>query len=77
MLLYADDIILIASDELKLQRMLDTLGEYCKAWRLTINPNKSKIVHFRRKSCPGSTRQFHCDNKAIDIVSSNKYLGLI
>ena len=77
MLLYADDIILIASDEHKLQRMLDALDEYCKTWRLTINPNKSKIVHFRRKSCPTSTRQFHCGNKAIEIVSSYKYLGLV
>ena len=58
MLLYADDIILIASDEHKLQRMLDALDEYCKTWRLTINPNKSKIVHFRRNSCPRSTQQF-------------------
>ena len=30
-----------------------------------------------RKSCPRSTQQFHCDNKAIEIVSSYKYLGLI
>ena len=78
MLLYADDIILIASDEHKLQRMLDALNEYCKTcMRLTINPNKSKIVHFRRKSCPRSTQQFHCGNKAIEIVSSYKYLGLV
>ena len=77
MFLYADDIILIASDGHKLQRMLDALDEYCKTWRLTINPNKSKIVHFRRKSCPRSTQQFHCGNKAIEIVSSYKYLGLV
>ena len=42
MLLYADDIILIARDEHKLQRMLDTLDEYCKTWRLTINHNKTQ-----------------------------------
>ena len=77
MLLYADDIILIASDEHKLQRMLDALDENCKTWRLTINPNKSKIVHFRRKSCPRSTQQFHCGNKAIEIVNSYEYLGLV
>ena len=69
MLLYADDIILIASDEHKLQRMLDALDEYCKTWRLTINSNKSKIVHFHRKSCPRSTQQFHCGNKAIEMLT--------
>ena len=77
MLLYADDIILIASDEHKLQRMLDVLDEYCKTWRPIINPHKSKIVHFHRKSCPRSTQQFHCGTKAIEIVSSYKYLGLV
>ena len=77
MLLCADDIILIASDEHKLQRMLDALGEYCKTWRLTINTNKSKIAHFRRKSCPRSTQQFHCGNKSIEIVSSHNYLGIV
>ena len=77
MLLYADDIILIASDDHKLQRMLDALDEYCKTWRLTINPNKSKIVHFHRASCPRSTQQFNCGNKTIEIVSSYKYLSLV
>ena len=75
--LYADDIILIASDEHKLQGMLDVLDEYCKTWKLTINHNESKIVHFRRKSFPRSTQQFHCGSKAIEFVSSCKYLGLV
>ena len=77
MLLYADDIILIASDEHKLQGMLDVLDEYCKTWKLTINPNESKIVHFHRKSFARSTQQFHCGNKAIEFVSRYKYLGLV
>ena len=77
MLLYADDIILIASDEHKLQCMLDVLDEYCKTWRLAINPKKSKIVHFHRRSCHRSTQQFHCGNKSIEIVSSYKCLDLV
>ena len=70
MLSYADDIVLIANDEHKLQRMLDVLDEYCKTWRLTINPNKSKIVHFHQKSCPRSTQQFHCAIKLLKLLAA-------
>ena len=69
MLLYADDIILIVSDEHKLQRMLDVLDEYCKTWRLTINPNISKIVHFRRKSCLDPHNNFTVAIKLLKLLA--------
>ena len=49
MLLYADDIVLIAGSESNLQKMLDHVSEWCKKWQLRINPNKTQIVHFRGK----------------------------
>ena len=36
-LLYADDIGLIAPDELKLQQMLDVVTSWCSEWKLHIN----------------------------------------
>ena len=48
-LLYADDIALISPTERGLQDMLNTVDSWCKKWRLQINPNKSKVVHFRKK----------------------------
>ena len=36
-LLYADDIALIAPNELKLQRMLDVVTSWCSEWKLHIN----------------------------------------
>lgn len=44
-LLYADDIALIAPDEISLQKMLDEVGEWCKRWRLIVNKEKTKILH--------------------------------
>ena len=48
LLMYADDIVLIADSELKLQNMLNTLHDWCKRWRVLINSSKSKCVHFRK-----------------------------
>ena len=49
-LLYADDIVLLSDNEQKLQTMLDCLNDWCHAWGLTINFNKSKAMHFRTPS---------------------------
>ena len=49
-LLYADDMVLLSSNEQDLQCMLDLLYEYCRSWKMLLNFNKSKIVHFRPKS---------------------------
>ena len=46
-LLYADDIALIAPDKNSLHAMLDTVDLWCKRWRLTINTEKTKILHLR------------------------------
>ena len=51
-LLYADDIVLIAPDERKLQLMLEFVSSWCKKWRMAVNTDKTHVVHFRpaRKS---------------------------
>ena len=46
-LLYADDIAILASTPEELQLMLDTIHMWLKNWRLTLNGKKSKVVHFR------------------------------
>lgn len=53
-LLYADDVALLAENEEDLQRMLDVLQSHawCSRWQLHINCEKSRVVHFR-----DSTRQ--------------------
>ena len=42
-LLYADDIVLLAENELNLQRQLDILNTWCKKWRLNVNLTKVKL----------------------------------
>ena len=76
-LLYADDIVLLSSNEEDLQCMLDLLYEYCRSWKMLLNFDKSKIVYFRPKSFLQTAYQFHCGSESIEVVSQYKYLGLI
>ena len=40
-LLYADDIALIAPNEENLQTMLDCVNSWCLKWRMSLNENKT------------------------------------
>ena len=44
-LLYADDVVLLAESESDLQIMLDVLSNWCKKWRLDINDTKTQVIH--------------------------------
>lgn len=74
-LLYADDTVLFAENEEELQQLLNKFYIYCSRWKLTVNPEKSKIVIF-------GDRFRHHDNisfngQPIEIVDCFKYLGVI
>ena len=75
-LLYADDIALIDPDADSLQLMLDKLHDWCSRWRLTINSDKTKIVHFRPLNVQTCNKQFSCGNLDIEVTDKYKYLGL-
>ena len=44
MLLYADDIILVANDARDLQRMIDMFDNWCKWRSLCVNPYTTKVM---------------------------------
>ena len=75
-LLYADDIALIAPDEQSLQNMLCVLTDWCSSWKLSVNPDKTKVVHFRPQSCDKTDFNFRCSNFDITTTDSYKYLGI-
>jgi len=77
LLLYADDIVLLAENESDIQSMLNVVHEWCTKWSMQLNTSKTKIVHFRPPSVARSSFQFMCGKNAIDVVADYKYLGLI
>ena len=75
-LLFADDIALISDTPESLQTMLDTLSNWCYKWRLSVNVDKTKVMHFRPPSVSKTSYNFTCAGLPIDVTDSYKYLGL-
>ena len=57
-LLYVDDIVLLAENEVNLQLMLSTLEKWCRDWKLDVNLKKSNVIHFRKKNLPETLFKF-------------------
>ena len=72
-IMYADDIVLIAESSEKLQAMIDSLNQYCLLNKLEVNTAKTKSMVFHRGRCPRSS--FTYAGNEIEIVKSFKYLG--
>ena len=50
LLMYADDIAFVANDEDNFQDMMNVLNDCCTMWDVTVNLDKSQIMHFRSAS---------------------------
>ena len=75
-LLFADDIVLLAPSEACLQTMLNAVHMWSNKWRLDVNMSKSNIIHFRNKNTQITDYQFVCGQHDILLSSKYKYLGL-
>lgn len=78
LLLYADDLVLLAEYPATLQRMINKLEEYCLAWGLTVNISKSQIMIVREEN---RGRYANCEKwtygrQSIEIVKEYYYLGV-
>ena len=76
-LVFADDIVLIGDSENKLQAMLSHVQVWCKKWRLSVNKDKTKVVHFRNRRKKETGFKFMFDGDEIEKVSQYKYLGVV
>ena len=75
-LMYADDIILLSESASGLANQLRIVSEFCQAWKLSVNTDKSKIMIFEaRKS--NNTHNFMINSQNLEQVYSYKYLGVI
>ena len=76
-LLYADDLVLVASSEGELQALLQELNVWCQNNGIKINEQKSNVIHFRPKSIPQSDHIFKCGDKCLKTVKQYIYLGIL
>jgi len=76
-LLYADDIVLVAPNEIKLQEMLNYVSDWCAKWKMSVNTEKTQIVHFRPRNTPQSSYNFLYEGNNLEVVKQYKYLGIL
>ena len=76
LLLYADDTIIMAESAEELQSALQALDDYCKAWSLTVNIDKTKVVNFSRGKVTKHPT-FKLGENVIEVVGEYVYLGVI
>ena len=72
-LLYADDMALLAPSLKGLQKLLFATETYCKKWDIMLNPKKTKNMSFGKKH---DLPQLELDGKGIDWVDTWSYLGV-
>jgi hypothetical protein len=77
LLLYADDMVMMANNINDLQQMLNNLKEYTSNWSLTVNVSKTKMLIFRNGGHVNNDEKFFYNGKKVDIVSEFSYLGLL
>ena len=76
-LIFADDIALLAENEQDLQTMLNCVHSWCDKWRMAVNLDKTKVMHFRYKRKQITKYCFTYENSQIEIVNRYEYLGML
>ena len=75
-LMYADDIVLLAENEADLQSLLLIVEKWCKEWRLEVNLTKTNILHVRNKRKLQSKFVFLFNNRPVIYCKYYTYLGV-
>ena len=79
-IMFTDDLVLLAETSEGLQQSLSALYHYCHSWQFSWQlTDKSKVMIFSKTSRTYSTSNltFFVGERKIEIVSSIKYLGLV
>jgi hypothetical protein len=76
MLLFADDMVLLAKSPRGLQLKINVLRKYFEQLGLTINVEETKVIVFRRGGRMLSGLQFKYGQEIIELVNEYVYLGV-
>lgn len=74
-LLFADDITLLATTPLGLQNQLNCLKECCSNLRMEVNKEKTKVMVFRKGGYLGEHEKWYYDGCLLEVVNEYCYLG--
>ena len=76
-LMYADDIVLLSNSAGGLQKLLNSLLQFCQRWNLKVNVAETKVIIFTKSGKVHKGFSFTYDGQTVEIVSEYKYLGII
>lgn len=77
-ILYADDTVILAENEIDLQQQLDALYEYCRENQLMVNASKTKVMVFARsKARLKNIPDFKYGESVLELVDNYTYLGIV
>ena len=74
LLLFADDLMLVAEDNEDMERNLRVLDEVMEKWKMRINWRKTKVLTVKRGS---GTCDMSVKGEKIEKVKTMKYLGAL
>ena len=75
-LLFADDTVVVADSEEKLQQLVSEFGRVCERRKLRVNVSKSKIMRCTRDE-GGARLNVMLNGEALEEVDKFKYLGSV
>lgn len=79
-LIYADDIVMLATCREHLQALLDALSDFCSAVGLTVNPQKTQVMQFvcgrNRTASAAAAAPFMLAGSRLPFADRYKYLGV-
>ena len=73
-LFYADDIAILAPSIKAISTLLNACSEYCKYWDICLNPKKSRLMYFGKRT--EIRHQIHLNGKPVEWTDSWVYLGV-
>ena len=76
LLLYADDLVFLASSQIELQQLLDIFSDFCTTFELTVNMDKTETLVFSR-SRVGVKVEVYYRQQLVPQNTKYKYLGII
>ena len=77
-LMYADDTILLADNEIDLQKLLDSLHAFCEHDKLQVNTDKTKVMVFTRSKVRlRNLTIFKMGDTNLERVEEYNYLGML
>ena len=75
-LVYADDLIILASSKKTLQDKLDKLGKFAEIKELSVNTKKSQVMVFNKSGKLLKKDTFTINGQNLEVVPTYTYLGV-